>query len=644
MEERHHERSAESYLLYDLGDCSFHASHGELRSKITDDYIHIEKKVAQVFECLAKAQGEIVTREEIFAHVWPNLIVSDDSLNRCISVLRKKLKLFDHQLTIKTHPKIGFNLESACFNCHDLKGSAACSSLNPIKKIDWKKRYLQSAVFTVLIVFIMSTFLIHNYSPSFRASEAPVRQPIISNNKIIIMPFKLDAKVLKNNPLLEMEFRQLIANHPMHDSIASDELAQTKLKSPRLVGQHFNASYVVEAQGYYQDGREILNWQLVDAKTGVELLNRKLNLALNSTDINSRQLATEFVDTFANIHYPDNSAEHMQYIVNSVRYLFTPHSKQKFQRPVITLLASKIAQVDPESIIALKLLAELLTQAVLFNSETNISYINLAIMTLEKLANEDIADTEVFQSLSKLYLLKYRWTDARSILDKGDAVLKTQGQSMRLEREMLFTLTGHHTKFSTAKLLQAYRQQPFSQENAIKLITVLLENQQYQKALQIADDFDLDHDIWRAIGHFIGPLYLNANNLQRGTHITTKGYLSKGLEQKSIDLLISALIDPLKQKNVVKQLSQTAQKQSIPPLIQLLLYANLAANDHYFELAFTLADAYQFNVLSTTLHSNSKLRYDDRFLPLMEKISLTSYWKTYGYPDFCRIDLNIRCQ
>jgi len=95
---------------YDLGDCTFNATHGELHKKLTGKHIHIEKKVSQVFQCLAHAQGDIVTREEIFNQVWPNQIISDDSLNRCIFVLRRKFKSFDPKLKIKTHPKVGFHL------------------------------------------------------------------------------------------------------------------------------------------------------------------------------------------------------------------------------------------------------------------------------------------------------------------------------------------------------------------------------------------------------------------------------------------------------------------------------------------------------------------------------------------------------
>jgi DNA-binding winged helix-turn-helix (wHTH) protein len=96
--------------IYDLGDCTFNATHGELHKKQTGKHIHIEKKVSLVFQCLANAHGDIVTREEIFNQVWPNQIISDDSLNRCIFVLRRKFKSFDPKLKIKTHPKVGFHL------------------------------------------------------------------------------------------------------------------------------------------------------------------------------------------------------------------------------------------------------------------------------------------------------------------------------------------------------------------------------------------------------------------------------------------------------------------------------------------------------------------------------------------------------
>jgi len=101
---------AQPILVYELGDCTFNASHGDLYSKSNEHHLHLQKKVSSVFQCLAHAKGDIVTREEIFNQVWPNQITSDDSLNRCISVLRQNLKNFNQQLTIKTHPKIGFQL------------------------------------------------------------------------------------------------------------------------------------------------------------------------------------------------------------------------------------------------------------------------------------------------------------------------------------------------------------------------------------------------------------------------------------------------------------------------------------------------------------------------------------------------------
>ncbi|MEM6326849.1 MAG: winged helix-turn-helix domain-containing protein, partial [Bacteroidota bacterium] len=40
---------------------------------------------------LAKAPGEVVTRDEMFEAVWPDTVVSDDSLFRTIADLRQAL-------------------------------------------------------------------------------------------------------------------------------------------------------------------------------------------------------------------------------------------------------------------------------------------------------------------------------------------------------------------------------------------------------------------------------------------------------------------------------------------------------------------------------------------------------------------------
>lgn len=76
-----------------------------------DETVHIHPKPMAVLECLAAAGGEVVTRDELFERVWPDVIVTDDTLTQSIVELRKAFgdSPRDHRI-IKTIPKVGFCL------------------------------------------------------------------------------------------------------------------------------------------------------------------------------------------------------------------------------------------------------------------------------------------------------------------------------------------------------------------------------------------------------------------------------------------------------------------------------------------------------------------------------------------------------
>jgi len=51
--------------------------------------VRVEPKVMQVLEVLAESPGQVVTRESLLAHVWPDVFVSEDVLHRAIRELRR---------------------------------------------------------------------------------------------------------------------------------------------------------------------------------------------------------------------------------------------------------------------------------------------------------------------------------------------------------------------------------------------------------------------------------------------------------------------------------------------------------------------------------------------------------------------------
>lgn len=74
-----------------------------------DHLIPLEPKVAKTLLVLVSAQGELVTKEELIQTVWEGIAVTDDSLTRNVSLLRRILSK-DPTVTesIRNIPKRGY--------------------------------------------------------------------------------------------------------------------------------------------------------------------------------------------------------------------------------------------------------------------------------------------------------------------------------------------------------------------------------------------------------------------------------------------------------------------------------------------------------------------------------------------------------
>src|SRR5882672_4288272 len=83
---------------------SLDLARGSLRAG--DQDIELRPKAFEVLKYLAINAGRLITKQELYEAVWPNVIVSDDSIAQCIRELRGKLADDDHSL-IKTVSRRG---------------------------------------------------------------------------------------------------------------------------------------------------------------------------------------------------------------------------------------------------------------------------------------------------------------------------------------------------------------------------------------------------------------------------------------------------------------------------------------------------------------------------------------------------------
>src|SRR5262245_40363247 len=76
-----------------------------------DQDIELRPKTFEVLKYLAANAGRLVAKQELYDAVWPNVVVSDDSIAQCIRELRGKLADDNHNL-IKTVSRRGYLLDA----------------------------------------------------------------------------------------------------------------------------------------------------------------------------------------------------------------------------------------------------------------------------------------------------------------------------------------------------------------------------------------------------------------------------------------------------------------------------------------------------------------------------------------------------
>ena len=73
--------------------------------------VELRPKTFELLKFLADNAGRLVAKQELYDAVWPNVIVSDDSIAQCIRELRLRLGDDNHSL-IKTVSRRGYLLDT----------------------------------------------------------------------------------------------------------------------------------------------------------------------------------------------------------------------------------------------------------------------------------------------------------------------------------------------------------------------------------------------------------------------------------------------------------------------------------------------------------------------------------------------------
>jgi TolB-like protein/DNA-binding winged helix-turn-helix (wHTH) protein/Flp pilus assembly protein TadD len=211
--------------------------------------VELRPKSFDLLACLASNAGRVVTKDELMSAVWPGVVVTDESLTRCVSDIRQAIG-DDAQRLIKTVPRRGYVFTGA------VGGAGA-----PLGR--WSRPLVQATAAALALVLGIGAWL------AWRPASAPGPAPSLS---IVVLPLaSRDASV--PHYLAEAVTEEItidLSRIPGSFVIARStaDSYRGRQVDARRVGQELSVRYVLEG-GVDRLGEAVrLHLQLVDAASG----------------------------------------------------------------------------------------------------------------------------------------------------------------------------------------------------------------------------------------------------------------------------------------------------------------------------------------------------------------------------------------
>ncbi len=363
---------------------------------------------------LVRHAGRVVTKDELIAAVWPGLVVTDDSIARCISDIRRALGDVDQKI-IKTVPRRGYTLAVAATT--DGLGSAQPepaelavahtdrAPVAPATKTDPGRPpvrvFMANGLVIGAVVAALSVSLIWVLWPAQQRARVAAVRPALS---IVVLPLASEGGDPAQDRLaaaLTDEITVDLSRIPETFVIARATADSYRGRSvdARQVGRELGVRYVLDG-GLVRLGDAVrLTLQLVDSESGRALWADRIDGELpdlpalyrrvTGTVARSLDLTLQEVETASARARPGAD---LQDLLLQARWLLqfsrmTPDSLQQARR-----LLERVSARDPGSALAFALLAQT------YNYDVSQRWLSLRGATREQwLQHADRLSEQAFQ-------------------------------------------------------------------------------------------------------------------------------------------------------------------------------------------------------------------------------------------------------
>ena len=165
---------------YWVGDFYIDLTRNQITQKMESKTI--PPKALAVLTCLAKNANKVVSHDELLSEVWPDTVVTPNTLQRSIAQLRKALGE-DSQSYIKTHAKQGYSLEVEVrwqdnIDANALISQEQSTSIEPVPsptESSSGETLEEKTISLPFLLFVITSFVVLGYIglSSFTKSTSP---------------------------------------------------------------------------------------------------------------------------------------------------------------------------------------------------------------------------------------------------------------------------------------------------------------------------------------------------------------------------------------------------------------------------------------------------------------------------------------
>ncbi|HET9447318.1 MAG TPA: winged helix-turn-helix domain-containing protein [Steroidobacteraceae bacterium] len=266
------QRADDAVAIYQAGDLTIDT--GRQRVLRGEQEIPLPKLSFDLLLALVRAAPNVVTLDALMAEVWPNLVVSPETVSQRVKLLREALG------DDSRHPRYIASLRSRGYRFMPAVAQAAAAASLPSASAS-PRIGLIAFISALVILGAVGAALIYTYTMRPQATHSAATPPAISlpSHTLAVLPFQnLATEKEKDSELLAFGLAEGLLHRlaSMRDltliaRTSSFSAAAAPGADAPTIGRNLNARYLVEGSVQRSGTRLRVTAQLIDAENGAHV-------------------------------------------------------------------------------------------------------------------------------------------------------------------------------------------------------------------------------------------------------------------------------------------------------------------------------------------------------------------------------------